>query len=170
MGRHTMKKFMKHQTLSNSGVSLFDPTVEDLAVAMYQQPIIAGMAGGWEMHGMQSFHNLEFHKRGNEIAYQALKKIKFLKGKIKERQGRVEKICKQHGLTAADFFGNVDEFVNVTSNSYQIQAGEQSQLRTESTLIQQEKQELKNIELLARNIDKKRKHKLTFAELEYLEF
>ena len=122
------------------------------------------------MHGMQSFHNLEFHKKGSEISLQALKKIKYLKGKIKERQGRVEKICKQHGLTAADFFGNVDEFIGSTSNSYQIQAGEQSQLRTESTLIQQEKQELKNIELLARNIDRKKKHKLTFAELEYLEF
>ncbi len=105
-------------------------------------------------HG--GFHALEFYKKGSEIVRQANKKAKWLKGKIKERQSRVDKICKSHGMTATDFFGNLDQFTNSTSNSYQLQAGEMSQLQTEATIIKQEKEELTNVELLARNLDKRR--------------
>jgi hypothetical protein len=51
-----------------------------------------------------------------------------------------------------------------------VPAGVVSSLVTESEQIESERQQVRTLELLARNIDPAANHEISFAELEYLGF
>jgi hypothetical protein len=131
------------------------------------------------------FQDIKFFKPGNEIAEKARAKVTVIVTKITEREGQITAICAQHSLSPADLFalaqaGGEHAGTGGYRGSYggsaykapvrDVPAGVVSALVTESEQIESERQQVRTLELLARNINPSAQHEISFAELEYLGF
>lgn len=131
------------------------------------------------------FQDIKFFKPGGEIGEKARAKAVTITSKIKEREGRMASVCAEHSLSAADLFalaqagadhaGTGSYRPGYSGSAYKapvrdLPAGVVSSLVTESEQIESERQQVRTLELLARNIDQSASHEISFAELEYLGF
>jgi hypothetical protein len=132
------------------------------------------------------FQEIKFFKPGNEIAEKARVKVVAITAKIAEREKQMAEVCAQHSLGPADLFALAQSGVeHAGTGSYRggygggsaykapvrdLPAGVVSSLVTESEQIESERQQVRTLELLARNIDQSASHEISFAELEYLGF
>jgi hypothetical protein len=132
------------------------------------------------------FQDIKFFKTGNEIAEKARARLVVIAAKIAEREARMAEVCSQYSLSAADLFAlaqSAGEHAGTGGyrggygggNAYKapvrdLPAGVVSSLITESEQVESERQQIRTLELLARNIDPNAEHEISFAELEYLGF
>jgi hypothetical protein len=131
------------------------------------------------------FQEIKFFKPGSEIAEKARAKVLAITAKITEREGRMAATCAEHSLSPADLFALAQSGgEHAGTGSYRgswggsaykapvrdVPAGVVSSLVTESEQIESERQQVRTLELLARNIDPVANHEISFAELEYLGF
>jgi hypothetical protein len=132
------------------------------------------------------FQDVKFFKPGGEIAEKARAKVVVVAARIKEREGRMAAVCAEHSLSAADLFALAQSGgEHAGTGGYRggygggsaykapvrdLPAGVVSSLVTESEQIESERQQVRTLELLARNIDQGASHEISFAELEYLGF
>lgn len=120
-----------------------------------------------------NWNGLEFPKYGKEIVLQSEKKVLQLEAKIKERQERIKTITEQKGINITDLLSNLDALSGQSTTNYaafNMNVGEQEQLKAEAQCIKQEKQNLEQLQLIVRNLPKEQVFKLTFQQLEYLDF
>jgi hypothetical protein len=130
------------------------------------------------------FQDVKFFKLGSEIAEKARAKVVAITAKIAEREVRMAEVCSQYSLSAADLFAlaqsggehaGTGSYRSFGGSAYKapvrdLPAGVVSSLVTESEQIESERQQVRTLELLARNIDPAVEHEISFAELEYLGF
>jgi hypothetical protein len=131
------------------------------------------------------FQDIKFFKPGSEIAEKARARVVAIAAQINEREGRMTSICAEHSLSPADLFALAQSGADhAGAGAYRggrggsaykapvrdLPAGVVSSLVTESEQIESERQQVRTLELLARNIDPTAKHEISFAELEYLGF
>jgi hypothetical protein len=132
------------------------------------------------------FQDVRFFKPGIEMAEKARARAVEITAQIAEREGRITTICAEHSLSPADLFALAQsggEHAGTASyrgwrgegSAYKapvrdLPAGVVSALVTESEQIESERQQVRTLELLARNIDPDANHEISFAELEYLGF
>ena len=134
------------------------------------------------------FSRVKFFKSGQVIKNQAEAKAKQITAKIAERQDRIRKLREDYKITDADMIELLSDQARVrlaTVGSYSlssnapmprakdeperlIPAGLVNNLNTERALIEQEKEQVSRLELIARNIDVNLSHEIDFEELEYL--
>jgi hypothetical protein len=132
------------------------------------------------------FQEVKFFKLGSEIAEKAATRVVALAARIAEREARIAEVCARYSLTPADLFALAQAGgEHAGTGSYRggygggsaykapvrdLPAGVVSALVTESEQIESERQQVRTLELLARNIDPNVQHEISFAELEYLGF
>jgi len=131
------------------------------------------------------FQEVKFFKAGGEIAEKARTKAVAVAARIAEREARMAEVCAQYSLTAADLFalaqaagehaGTAAYRGGYGGSAYKapvrdLPAGVVSALVTESEQVESEREQVRTLELLARNIDPAASHEISFAELEYLGF
>lgn len=156
------------------------------------------------------FNCIDFEKRGSVFKKAALKKIQWLKLKVKEREARIAKIKEEwliddsvlveilakgfnansvyHGATgpsgmqgptgARGTVGTVGKRSKQGSGGVDIKEktpipipnGVVQNIVSERHSIEQEKDQIENLGLLARNINTKKMHEITFEELKFLGF
>jgi hypothetical protein len=130
------------------------------------------------------FQDIKFFKPG-EIAEKARGKTKVIIAQMTQREERIAAVCAEHSLSPADLFALAQAGADhAGTGSYcggrggsaykapvrDLPAGVVSSLVTESEQIESERQQVRTLELLARNIDTSNSHEISFAELEYLGF
>jgi hypothetical protein len=124
--------------------------------------------GGYYQNG---FPSLKFTKKGADIITKANEKLVALKAKVEDRTGRINKLCKEYKIDVADFFANIDEYAGrTTASNSAMKAGDKEALKVESSLISEERGQIKSLELIARNLLADEKFSLSFEETEYLGF
>src|SRR5262249_40200550 len=130
------------------------------------------------------FQDIKFFKPGLEIAGKARAKVAVVAAKIAEREKGMAEVCAENSLSPSDLFAlgragaehaGTASYRNYGGSAYMapvrdLPAGLVSSLVTESEQIESERQQLRTLELLARNIDQGSAHEISFAELEYLGF
>jgi hypothetical protein len=131
------------------------------------------------------FQDVKFYKVGGDIAEKARTKVVALGVRIAEREARLADVCTQYSLSPADLFalaqaagehaGTAAYRGHYGGSAYKapvrdLPAGVVSALVTESEQVESERQQLRTLELLARNLDPSVQHEISFAELEYLGF
>src|SRR5262245_560664 len=131
------------------------------------------------------FQDVKFFKPGSEIAEKARAKVLVIAAKITEREQRLAEVCAQHSLGPADLFALAQSGgEHAGTGSYRggyggsaykapvrdLPAGVVSSLVTESEQIESEREQVRTLELLARNVNQGANHQISFAELEYLGF
>jgi hypothetical protein len=125
------------------------------------------------MYGHE-FEHLHFPKKGSEILAKVKEKNEALVTKIAAREKRIETIVKEKGLTAADFFQNIDRFAGRTSgdfdNAQGFSAAEQAALGTEANKLKDDRREAVKLTLIANNLPVDEVFNLSFDELSYFDF
>jgi hypothetical protein len=131
------------------------------------------------------FNDVKFFKPGSEIAEKARAKVVVIAAQIGERERRIAEICAEHSLRPADLFALAQAGADHagtaayrgcrSGSAYKapvrdLPAGVVSALVTESEQIESEREQVRTLELLARNVDPDDSHEVRFAELEYLGF
>lgn len=131
------------------------------------------------------FGRVEFAKPGREIAEKAKAKSEAVREKIEERQGRIARIREEYGITDAVLADVLAQAMHRRGQTYSVSnapvgrdgsgqvtvpAGVITNLTTEQEYIEEERQQVARLDLLARNIAPDASHKLTFDEMEYLGF
>ncbi len=130
------------------------------------------------------FQLIRFFKPGAEVAEKARAKISVVTAKVAEREKRMAEVCAENSLSPSDLFAlaqaggehaGTGSYRSYGGSAYtapvrDLPAGLVSSLVTESEQIESERQQLRTLELLARNVDQGALHEISFAELEYLGF
>lgn len=141
---------------------------------------------GRHLEAEDMFAYVEFKKKGGSYKKAAQKKIKLLQAKIAERIQRIKNVMLEYKITDADLadqLGRGGNSPQYTAANYStspggygkpapgtIPAGVLQHIITEREQIQVEKAHVARLGILARNIDPKKEHKITFDELEFLGF
>lgn len=124
-------------------------------------------------HLERMFEELKFFKLGREIAHQAGLKVEQLRLKIAEREARIQKVCDEHQLSAADLYALAQQRNDGAAYRAPVRdvpAGVSSALARESQQVESEREQVRTLGLLIRNVDREVAHELSFDELAYLQF
>jgi len=122
-------------------------------------------------HG--SFTHLSFPKKGSAIRARVHKMIAELTAKIKEREGRIEKLAKEMKLgTSLDVLRNLDKLTanHGMSNSPDMPVGKMAALRQESDAMKANQEEVERLQTIYANLPANETFKLDFEELRYFGF
>lgn len=118
-----------------------------------------------------TWNNISFTKEGTDLKAKVDAKILTLKRKQEERQERIRVICANKGLNITDLLQNIDAFnQNMSNQAFNMNVGEMEALKSESRALRDERATLKTLEIMSRNLDEGQQYKLTFEQLEYLDF
>jgi hypothetical protein len=131
------------------------------------------------------FGMVVFTKAGKEIRDKAAAKATTVRAKIKEREERIKRIRKEYKITDAVLVDLMAQAMNDrTALTYAntrpvrgraatlttVPAGVVTNITTEQTAMESEREQATRLDLLARNVGLAAEHKLSFDELEFLGF
>lgn len=126
------------------------------------------------------FRLVKFEKSGQDIQSHILPLVAALETKVAEREGRITKIRAEYDITDADVIEAMaliqrgayatNALGPITMTKKQIPQGVFSNLDAEQSAIYTEREQIKKLTIVARNLDPVTFYSLTYDELEWLSF
>jgi len=126
------------------------------------------------------FRLIKFEKTGEEIRTHILPLVVALETKVAEREGRIAKIRAEYDITDADVIEAMAQMQRgaystnaigpTTITKKQIPHGVFTNLEAEQSAIYTEREQIKKLTIVARNLDSATNYHLSYEELEWLSF